>query len=129
MGPSNSGKTYTMLGDFGNSPGIFPLLLANLQGMRRSFAERKPKSSEFFLKRDDLEDLSVGSDILVFEDFSLFLELFELYNDEICDLALPRPHSRLSNAQKTLLPCITFLFSLRTSVFFSSFDSPQYHKF
>ena len=99
LGLANSGKSYTMIGDLEGNQGILPKLISNLLMMRKSFAERKLKNSEFLVRMEEFEDFPINNEIYTFEDFLLFLEAFEIYNEEIFDLSN-------KNSSKTAKPQI-----------------------
>lgn len=87
LGVANSGKSHTILGDLEEKQGLLPKIIGNLQQMRLNFSERKAKNSEFFVRKEDFEDYMLNNEMLAFDDFNLSLEAFEIYNEEVFDLA------------------------------------------
>ncbi|KAH3687685.1 hypothetical protein WICPIJ_001308 [Wickerhamomyces pijperi] len=84
LGPSNSGKSYTMFGDEGN-PGLaihaLHDILTKIDDKIMSFKPLKQLYGDTFLVSSSASSESRG-------DYALSLSVFELYNDRIRDLTL-----------------------------------------
>ncbi len=86
LGVPNSGKTYTIIGKNQENRGLVPNLIENLLEMRRSFCDKSMKNKDFFIRKEEIENLLINSKIFAFQDFYLNFENFEIYNEEIIDL-------------------------------------------
>lgn len=80
-GITNSGKTFTMIGNDQN-PGMLPNALHLLIKIKESFSKKIANTSPYF----DFDKLR--NDEMNLMDFSIFLQSFEIYNDEIYDLSV-----------------------------------------
>lgn len=87
LGVSNSGKTYTATGESKENQGLLQRLIYNLLAMKLKFLEKKEKNNEFFVRKEEIEEIIINSELYSFEDFALSLEAFEVFNEEIIDLS------------------------------------------
>lgn len=85
-GITNSGKTYTMIGNDQN-PGMLPKTIEILMNLKQNFSKKIQKDTPYFDfdKFSKLKENEVDMNLI---DFSIFLQSFEIYNDEIFDLSL-----------------------------------------
>ena len=109
-GITNSGKTYTIIGNDSNQ-GILPRLLEKLIEIKQCLIEKKDLSEEFDFNIKDVLEIKNTNEKYVFDDIKYMFEAFEIYNDEIADLSqetvkdklgqiLPRTKLQLKDVNK-----------------------------
>lgn len=85
MGIGNSGKSFTISGN-NQEPGILQNTIKTLLDLKESLKRKKLKKNENFINNEEIKDSILNSGVLDFDDFDIFLESFEIYNEEIIDL-------------------------------------------
>ena len=93
LGLSNSGKTHTILGNNEN-PGLLQTTIEALLTLKKSFDDKNSKSNEL-LRKKEIEEFLLNNELFVFEDFSIFFEAYEVYNEEVYDLLTEKRGNKL----------------------------------
>ena len=86
-GITNSGKTFTMIGNDQN-PGMLPNALHSLIKIKENFSKEKANNSSPSFDFNKFKILKQDGEEMNLMDFSIFLQSFEIYNDEIYDLSV-----------------------------------------
>lgn len=85
LGISNSGKSFTIIGDK-QDQGIFKKTLQTLFELKDSIENKEVKKNSSFTKNQEIKEMIFNSGIFDFKDFDVSIEAFEIYNEEIIDL-------------------------------------------
>lgn len=85
LGIANSGKSFTISGN-SKEPGVLQNTIKTLLDLKESLKKKKFKTNQNFIHNEEIKDSILNSGVLDFDDFDIFLESFEIYNEEIIDL-------------------------------------------
>jgi len=85
-GITNSGKTYTIIGNEENK-GILPRTLERLVDIKNLLLFGRQFPAEYDMKAEDIKHQTSNSESFALEDIRYEFECFEIYNEEIMDLS------------------------------------------